>query len=50
MQDARQHQAKDAAAVFLASDDSDMMTGTDLRIDAGAVGRYWAWNPARENV
>lgn len=38
------------AAVFLASDDSDMMTGTDLRIDAGAVARYWAWNPARENV
>lgn len=38
------------AAVFLASDDADMMTGTDLRIDGGAVARYWAWNPARENV
>jgi hypothetical protein len=37
MRDARQHQANDAAAVFLASDDSDMMTGTDLRIDGGAV-------------
>jgi NAD(P)-dependent dehydrogenase (short-subunit alcohol dehydrogenase family) len=33
------------AAVFLASDDSSMMTGTDLRIDAGAVARYWAWEP-----
>jgi hypothetical protein len=23
-----------------------MMTGTDLRIDAGAVARYWPWDPA----
>jgi NAD(P)-dependent dehydrogenase (short-subunit alcohol dehydrogenase family) len=35
------------AAAFLASDDSSMMTGADLRIDAGAVARYWAWEPAR---
>jgi len=34
-----------AAAVFLASDDAAMITGTDLRVDAGAVGRYWAWTP-----
>ena len=34
------------AAVFLASDDSDMITGTDLRVDAGAIARYWAWNPS----
>jgi NAD(P)-dependent dehydrogenase (short-subunit alcohol dehydrogenase family) len=34
------------AAVFLASDDAAMITGTDLRVDAGAVARYWAWNPA----
>jgi len=27
-----------------------MMTGTDLRIDGGAVARYRAWNPAREDV
>ena len=33
------------AAVFLASDDSEMITGTDLRVDAGAVARYWAWEP-----
>ncbi len=35
-----------AAAVFLASDDAAMITGTDLRVDAGAVARYWAWQPA----
>jgi len=34
------------AAVFLASDDASMITGTDLRVDAGAVARYWAWDPA----
>jgi len=34
------------AAVFLASDDSEMMTGMDLRVDAGTVARYWAWDPA----
>jgi len=33
------------AAVFLASDDSSMITGTDLRVDAGAIARYWAWHP-----
>jgi NAD(P)-dependent dehydrogenase (short-subunit alcohol dehydrogenase family) len=33
------------AAVFLAGDDSGMITGTDLRVDAGAVARYWAWDP-----
>lgn len=34
-----------AAAVFLASDDAVMITGTDLAVDAGALGRYWAWEP-----
>ena len=33
------------AAVFLSSDDAGMITGTDLRVDAGAVARYWAWDP-----
>ena len=35
-----------AAAVFLASDDAAMITGSDLRVDAGAVARYWAWDPS----
>ncbi len=33
------------AAVFLASDDAELMTGTDVRVDAGTVARYWRWNP-----
>jgi NAD(P)-dependent dehydrogenase (short-subunit alcohol dehydrogenase family) len=33
------------AAAFLASDDASMITGTDLRVDAGAIARYWAWDP-----
>ncbi len=34
------------AAVFLASEDATMITGTDLRVDAGAIARYWAWIPS----
>jgi NAD(P)-dependent dehydrogenase (short-subunit alcohol dehydrogenase family) len=33
------------ATVFLASDRAAMITGTDLRVDAGAIARYWAWDP-----
>lgn len=33
------------AAAFLASDDAAMITGIDIRVDAGAVARYWAWDP-----
>jgi NAD(P)-dependent dehydrogenase (short-subunit alcohol dehydrogenase family) len=33
------------AVVFLASDDAEMITGIDLRVDAGTVSRYWRWNP-----
>jgi len=36
-----------AAAVFLASDDATMITGIDLRVDGGAVARYWAWDPSK---
>lgn len=34
------------AAVFLASEDAAMITGADLRVDAGAIARYWAWDPS----
>ena len=34
-----------AAAVFLASEDAEMVTAFDLRVDAGAISRYWIWNP-----
>lgn len=37
-----QHYGK--AAVFLASDDAEMITGMDLRVDAGTVARYWRWS------
>jgi len=33
------------AAVFLASDDAEMITGCDLRVDAGAIAKYWPWVP-----
>lgn len=36
------------AVVYLASDDARNITGTDLRVDSGALGRYWAWDPASD--
>ena len=33
------------AVAFLASDDATMITGVDLRVDGGAVAKYWAWTP-----
>ena len=33
------------AIVFLASDDAEMITGFDLRVDAGAIAKYWPWIP-----
>ncbi|MGH7375467.1 MAG: SDR family NAD(P)-dependent oxidoreductase [Candidatus Rokuibacteriota bacterium] len=33
------------ACVFLASDDAEMITGIDLRVDAGAIAKYWPWIP-----
>ena len=38
------------AAAFLASQDAAMITGTDLRIDAGAIARYWAWDPSADSA
>jgi len=34
------------AAVFLASPAGRMITGTDLRVDAGSVAKYWRVKPA----
>ncbi len=33
------------AAAFLASDEAEMITGLDLRVDAGAISKYWIWDP-----
>ncbi len=38
-----------SAVVYLVSDDARNVTGTDLRVDSGAVARYWAWDPAHES-
>jgi NAD(P)-dependent dehydrogenase (short-subunit alcohol dehydrogenase family) len=38
------------AAAFLVSDEAAMITGADLRVDAGAVARYWAWTPGTPGV
>jgi NAD(P)-dependent dehydrogenase (short-subunit alcohol dehydrogenase family) len=33
------------AVAFLASDEAEMITGIDLRVDAGAIAKYWPWIP-----
>jgi len=33
------------AVAFLASDGAEMITGIDLRVDAGAIAKYWPWIP-----
>ena len=33
------------AAAFLASDEAEMITGFDLRVDGGAIAKYWIWDP-----
>ncbi|MCH7736350.1 MAG: SDR family oxidoreductase [Chloroflexi bacterium] len=42
------HYAK--AAAFLASDEAEMITGVDLRVDAGAIAKYWIWDPGAESA
>lgn len=37
------------AAAFLASEDARMITGCDLRVDAGTVAKYWRWDPADDS-
>ena len=33
------------AVAFLASNEAEMITGIDLRVDAGAIAKYWPWIP-----
>lgn len=36
------------AVVFLASNESAMVTGTNITVDAGATAKYWPWTPHPE--
>ena len=44
---ARPQRLRARAFVYLASDESAMVTGTNITVDGGALAKYWPQAPAR---